>query len=116
MEDFDMLPQHLIETLETPCVVIDERIAKQNIERMQAVANENGCKLRPHIKTHKIPYFAHLQLQNGPRQLTNLPPAGAEIAHGDCQSPLNPHQSPSIPHQPIPSTQVFSHNLSNLAF
>ena len=53
-----MLPQHLLETLETPCVVIDERIAKQNIERMQAVANANGCALRPHIKSPKIPDFA----------------------------------------------------------
>ena len=74
-----MLPQHLLETLETPCVVIDERIAKQNIERMQAVANESGCALRPHIKTHKIPYFAKLQLEAGACGICSCKVSEAEV-------------------------------------
>lgn len=74
-----MLPKELIETLETPCVVIDERIAKENIERMQAKLDEYGCALRPHIKTHKMPYFAKLQLAAGAKGICSCKVSEAEI-------------------------------------
>lgn len=74
-----MLPQHLIETLETPCIVIDERMAKANIEREQAAVSACGCKLRPHIKTHKMPYFAHLQLQAGASGVCSCKVSEAEV-------------------------------------
>ena len=51
--------------LNTPCLVVDEPMTRENIKRMQQVADANGCTLRPHIKTHKMPYFAKLQQQLG---------------------------------------------------
>ena len=56
--------------LNTPCLVVDEPMTRENIKRMQQVADANGCTLRPHIKTHKTPYFAKLQQQLGARGIT----------------------------------------------
>ena len=53
------------ENLETPCLVIDVAKAKRNILNMQQAVSAAGCTLRPHIKTHKMPYFAKLQLEAG---------------------------------------------------
>ena len=51
--------------IETPAVLIDEERARANIARFQAYADEHGLKLRPHIKTHKLPLFAHAQIEAG---------------------------------------------------
>jgi D-serine deaminase-like pyridoxal phosphate-dependent protein len=51
--------------LQTPAVVIDLDIAKANIERFQAFADRIGLKVRPHIKTHKLPFVAEMQLDAG---------------------------------------------------
>lgn len=36
-----------------------------NLDRMQTLANQNGKNLRPHVKTHKSPALALLQMQKG---------------------------------------------------
>lgn len=51
--------------LETPSLLIDRDIALANIQMMQEKADSLGLKLRPHIKTHRMPYFAKLQLEAG---------------------------------------------------
>ena len=51
--------------LPTPCLLIDLDRAKENIAMMQRRADELGLKLRPHIKTHRMPYFAALQMEAG---------------------------------------------------
>ncbi len=51
--------------LETPSVLIDLDRMERNIERVQALCNDAGVKLRPHIKTHKIPAIARMQLDAG---------------------------------------------------
>ena len=51
--------------LETPSLLIDEDRALANIRMMQQKADSLGLKLRPHIKTHRMPYFAKLQLETG---------------------------------------------------
>ena len=51
--------------LETPSLIIDRDIALANIEMMQKKADSLGLKLRPHIKTHRMPYFAKLQMHAG---------------------------------------------------
>ena len=51
--------------LETPSLLIDEDRALANIRMMQQKADSLGLKLRPHIKTHRMPYFAKLQLEAG---------------------------------------------------
>lgn len=52
-------------SLETPSLLIDRDIAVANIEMMQKKADSMGLKLRPHIKTHRMPYFAKLQMEAG---------------------------------------------------
>ncbi|MFV0502380.1 MAG: alanine racemase [Lachnospirales bacterium] len=53
------MKKELLKTLETPCIVIDVKQAEENIKNM---AKAVKCKLRPHIKTHKMLSFAKLQL------------------------------------------------------
>ena len=50
------------EELDTPAVLIDMDIVKKNIKEYQKYCNGIGISLRPHIKTHKIPELAKLQL------------------------------------------------------
>lgn len=64
---------------ETPCLVIDEPLARENIARVQQGVNAAGCQLRPHIKTHKMPYFARLQLEAGAAGITCAKVSEAEV-------------------------------------
>jgi D-serine deaminase-like pyridoxal phosphate-dependent protein len=54
-----------IHDLETPSVLIDLDRMENNIARMQGYCDHYGLKFRPHIKTHKIPAIARLQLAAG---------------------------------------------------
>jgi len=56
-----------VEDLDTPAVLIDLTRLEKNIETWQAAIARAavGVKFRPHIKTHKIPEIAHLQLAAG---------------------------------------------------
>src|SRR5262249_41074265 len=51
--------------LATPQVLIDHEIARRNIDRVQALANAGGLRLRPHAKTHKSPVVAGWQIARG---------------------------------------------------
>jgi D-serine deaminase-like pyridoxal phosphate-dependent protein len=51
--------------LETPSVLIDLDRMEANIRRMQARCNDLGLAFRPHIKTHKIPDIAKMQIEAG---------------------------------------------------
>lgn len=73
------LTKEQLQQLETPCVVIDVAQAKANIKAMQAAVDAAGCKLRPHIKTHKIPYFARLQVEAGADGITCAKVSEAEV-------------------------------------
>ncbi|MBS6646119.1 MAG: alanine racemase [Clostridiaceae bacterium] len=64
------LTEEQLETLETPCIVIDVNQVRQNVRAMQAAVDEAGCALRPHIKTHKMAYFARMQLEAGASGIT----------------------------------------------
>lgn len=54
-----------VETLTTPAVLVDIGVARRNIARFQAYADVHGIKVRPHIKTHKLPLIAEIQLDSG---------------------------------------------------
>ena len=54
-----------IDDLDTPAVLIDLDLVEANLQRAQAYADSHGLKLRPHIKTHKIPAFARRQVELG---------------------------------------------------
>lgn len=51
--------------LDTPSLIVDLDTMESNLLRMQKYCDEHGIGLRPHIKTHKIPYIAHKQMQLG---------------------------------------------------
>ena len=51
--------------LPTPALLIDFDKAAENIRNMQARADGLGLKLRPHIKTHRMPFFAKMQIEAG---------------------------------------------------
>lgn len=73
------LTQEQLAQLETPCVVIDVAQARANIRAMQQAVSAAGCKLRPHIKTHKIPLFARLQVEAGADGITCAKVSEAEV-------------------------------------
>jgi D-serine deaminase-like pyridoxal phosphate-dependent protein len=51
--------------ISTPAVLVDLEVARRNIESFQAYVSGHGLKGRPHIKTHKLPRLAELQLDAG---------------------------------------------------
>jgi D-serine deaminase-like pyridoxal phosphate-dependent protein len=52
-------------SLDTPCIVIDESIVRQNIQNMVKGLRSCGIAHRPHFKTHKSLRYARLQLEMG---------------------------------------------------
>ena len=51
--------------LETPVLTGDLDAIERNVFRMQAYCDDHGVALRPHIKTHKLPELARLQVKAG---------------------------------------------------
>ncbi len=54
-----------VEDLETPVPVIDLDRVEHNLSKLQAYCDAHTLRLRPHIKTHKIPAMARRQLELG---------------------------------------------------
>jgi D-serine deaminase-like pyridoxal phosphate-dependent protein len=54
-----------LQSVDTPAILVDLDIARRNIQRFQAYADAHGLKVRPHIKTHKLPALAEMQLRAG---------------------------------------------------
>ncbi len=65
--------------VETPAVLIDDKIVRRNVARYQAYCDENRLALRPHIKTHKLPDYAKLQMVAGAVGITCQKLTEAEI-------------------------------------
>ncbi len=68
-----------ISELDTPAVLIDVKKVEANLTRAQAYADRQGMKLRPHIKTHKLPFFARRQLELGAIGITCQKLGEAEV-------------------------------------
>ncbi len=51
--------------LPTPCAVIEQSKLERNVDRMQAIADAGGVRLRPHAKTHKSVELARRQIARG---------------------------------------------------
>ncbi len=68
-----------IDDLETPCVLIDVDRASANVLRAQAYADAHGKKLVPHIKTHKLPFWAKKQVEAGAVAITCQKIGEAEV-------------------------------------
>ena len=68
-----------VSELETPVLTGDLDAIERNVFRMQAYCDEHGFALRPHIKTHKLPQIARLQVDAGARGITCQKLGEAEI-------------------------------------
>ena len=68
-----------IHDIDTPAVLIDLDRAIANIAHAQAHADAHGLKLRPHIKTHKLPFFAKMQQEAGAVGITCQKLGEAEV-------------------------------------
>nr|WP_319383322.1 D-TA family PLP-dependent enzyme [uncultured Roseibium sp.] len=77
-------------TLDTPCVLVDLDIAEANIRKYQAHCDSNGLRLRPHIKTHKLPSLAKYQVEQGAVGITcqKVSEAEAMVAGGGIDDVL----------------------------
>ncbi|MCF8480364.1 MAG: D-TA family PLP-dependent enzyme [Rhodospirillum sp.] len=54
-----------LDALSTPAVCLDLDVTRANIARFQLYADKVGVTVRPHIKTHKLPPIAEIQLAAG---------------------------------------------------
>lgn len=68
-----------IAEIDTPAVLIDLDRAERNIANAQKAADAAGVKLRPHIKTHKLPFFAKKQIEAGAAGITCQKIGEAEV-------------------------------------
>jgi len=60
----------MFDEIDTPAVLIDMDVAEANIDAYQAYCDKHGIRLRPHIKTHKLPGLAKRQLAAGAAGIT----------------------------------------------
>jgi D-serine deaminase-like pyridoxal phosphate-dependent protein len=81
---------NLIQNIDTPAVVVDLKIVKENINTYQKYCDDIGITLRPHIKTHKIPALAKLQVSAGAVGITaqKISEAEAIISEGGIDDVL----------------------------
>ncbi len=56
--------------IETPALLIEQKILLRNIAAMQKAADAWKVALRPHTKTHKMPAIATMQIQAGAQGIT----------------------------------------------
>ena len=68
-----------IEELDTPVGVVDLDRLSANIERLQNYLDSHDIDNRPHIKTHRIPAIAHMQLETGAIGITCQTLGEAEV-------------------------------------
>jgi len=68
-----------IEELETPVPVVDLDILESNISRLQTYLTGHNIANRPHIKTHKIPAIAQMQIDAGAVGITCQKIGEAEV-------------------------------------
>src|SRR5256884_8964273 len=69
--------------LDTPALYIDLDVLEHNIARMQQQCRAWGVGLRPHVKTHKTPEIAQMQLAAGAIGITVAKVGEAEVLPGD---------------------------------
>ena len=69
---------------DTPALLLDIEAVEWNIAKMAAWFDGKPCKLRPHVKTHKLPLIARMQLEAGAIGITcsKLSEAQIFLEHG----------------------------------
>lgn len=68
-----------VSSLDTPVATVDLDAVERNIARMQGYCDAHGLAFRPHIKTHKLPAIAHMQVRAGAVGITCQKLGEAEV-------------------------------------
>ena len=68
-----------ISQLPTPALLIDQDTVVHNLTKVSDMVRSAGKKLRPHIKTHKIPAFAKMQIDSGAVGICTAKVSEAEV-------------------------------------
>ncbi len=74
--------------LQTPHAVVDGARMRANIARAASYTRDHRINLRPHIKTHKDPEIARIQLESGACGLTVATAREAEVMASVCDNIL----------------------------
>lgn len=69
----------LLKELDTPAVIVDRDKMEQNLRQMAGHCKKYSIGLRPHIKTHKCPEIARMQLDSGALGLAVAKVGEAEV-------------------------------------
>ncbi|SDK59982.1 D-TA family PLP-dependent enzyme [Aliiruegeria lutimaris] len=79
-----------LDGIDTPAVLVDLDKAEANIRAFQAYADRHGLKVRPHIKTHKLPRLAAYQVAQGAVGITcqKVSEAEAMVVGGEVDDVL----------------------------
>lgn len=72
-------PGMLVQDLDTPTLLVDLDRMERNIREWQAAISAHGVSLRPHVKTHKAPQIAQMQLAAGAGGITVAKVSEAEV-------------------------------------
>lgn len=59
------LPGQSLNEIDTPSLLLELDAFERNLDRMQALADQAGVRLRPHAKAHKCPDIALAQVKRG---------------------------------------------------
>jgi len=62
---FSNIIGHHKSEMDTPALLLDMGAVERNIAKMADYFKDKSCKLRPHIKTHKLPLIARKQVEAG---------------------------------------------------
>lgn len=68
-----------LDKLDTPALVIDVEKMESNILEYQNAVSLNGVSLRPHVKTHKMPRIAKMQIEAGAKGIVVAKLSEAEV-------------------------------------
>lgn len=77
--DTEALKAQVADAFGTPALVIDLDIVERNIARVQAMCDAAGLANRPHVKTHKSPLLARMQVAAGARGIACQKLGEAEV-------------------------------------
>jgi D-serine deaminase-like pyridoxal phosphate-dependent protein len=72
-------PNMTLQEIDTPALVIDLDVMERNIASMAEYCKTRGVRLRPHIKTHKVPEIARMQVAAGAVGITAAKLGEAEV-------------------------------------
>ena len=68
-----------LQALDTPALVIDLDVVEDNVRRIQRLTEDAGLQMRPHIKSHKTPELAQMQIRAGAVGVTCAKIGEAEV-------------------------------------